>query len=71
MGVCGKSPTISALQDLIVQYVKELSFAVLNAGKLDEFDNDIIEKVYFSFLEAMFFTLTNVNYSQERHLDVL
>jgi hydroxylamine reductase len=71
MGVCGKSPTISALQDLIVQYVKELSFAVLNAGKLDEFDNDIIEKVYFSFLEAMFFTLTNVNYSLERHLDVL
>jgi hydroxylamine reductase len=62
VGVCGKQPDVAALQDLLVYTLIELSYyatAGRGAGIIDH-ETDIFT------LEALFSTLTNVDFDPER-----
>ena len=61
MGVCGKNPEVANLQDLLVYKLRELSQHVLEAKKTGWSD----EKVDVFTAEALFVTLTNVNFDPE------
>ncbi len=61
-GVCGKDPDVSALQDLLVYAIKDISRYMHRAGVLGKRDRDI--DVFA--VKAMFSTLTNVNFDAER-----
>jgi hydroxylamine reductase len=61
MGVCGKTPEVANLQDLLVYKLRELSqLAILanNAGMRDE-------QIDVFTAEALFATLTNVNFDPQ------
>jgi hydroxylamine reductase len=67
MGVCGKTPEVANLQDLLIYKLRELSqLAILanNAGLRDE-------KVDVFTAEALFVTLTNVNFDSQAIVDYL
>jgi hydroxylamine reductase len=67
VGVCGKSPESSALQDTLVHLIKcmsSLCVAVRN-GCGDEAEEALKEASTYT-LEATFSTLTNVNFSESR-----
>lgn len=57
-GVCGKNPEVSALQDLLMHSLMGLSQVAVAARKLDITD----EEVNIFTCEALFSTLTNVNF---------
>ncbi len=57
-GVCGKSPEVATLQDLLIYSLRGLSQIALEARKLGIRD----EKVDIFICEAAFATLTNVNF---------
>ncbi len=61
-GVCGKSPEVAALQDLLVHALKGLSIYAVEGRKVGVSD---VEANRFT-CEAMFATLTNVNFDPER-----
>lgn len=61
-GVCGKDPRTAALQDLLVHALKELSWYAHRARKLGAKDREI--DVFT--MEALFSTVTNVNFDPER-----
>jgi hydroxylamine reductase len=61
MGVCGKTPEVANLQDLLVYRLRELSQHALQARKAGWND----EKVGAFTAEALFATLTNVNFDPE------
>ena len=66
-GVCGKSPEVAALQDLLVYSLKGLSYVVVEGkkhGVTDTSNNHFIA-------EAMFSTLTNVNFDPERFVPLI
>ena len=67
MGVCGKSPECAALQDLMVHICKGISMYAHRARKLGAKDATIDTKV----MEALFMTLTNVNFDTEEHIDYI
>lgn len=60
-GVCGKSPEVANLQDLLIYTLRGLSQLVLEARKLGLKD----EKTDLFISEATFATLTNVNFDPE------
>ncbi|MCX5812920.1 MAG: hydroxylamine reductase [Proteobacteria bacterium] len=63
-GVCGKQPDVAALQDLLVYTIIELSYYAIAArgvGIIDQ-ETDIFT------LEALFSTLTNVDFDPERFI---
>ena len=60
-GVCGKSPEVAKLQDLLVYALRGLSQVTLEARKLGIKD----EKTDLLIAEAAFVTLTNVNFDPE------
>lgn len=62
MGVCGKTPDVAALQDLLVHATKGLSLYAVEGGKVGVTDKEVDN---FTF-EAIFSTLTNVNFDPER-----
>ena len=62
MGVCGKDPEVSALQDLLVYALKGLSLYAVEGLKVGINDR----KVNVFTLEALFSTLTNVNFDPDR-----
>jgi len=62
MGVCGKDPNVAALQDLLIYVMKGLSQVAVEAGKAGI---DINEVDKFT-CEAIFSTLTNVNFDAPR-----
>ena len=67
MGVCGKTPEVANLQDLLVYKLRELSqLAILanGAGLRDE-KTDVFTS------EALFATLTNVNFEPQAIIDYL
>jgi hydroxylamine reductase len=66
-GVCGKQPDTAALQDLLVYALKGLSLVALQGRKADVRDADID---HFT-CEAIFSTLTNVNFDSERFVDLI
>jgi hydroxylamine reductase len=61
-GVCGKSPEVAALQDLLVHATKGLAMYAHRARKLGVKDHE--SDVFV--LEALFSTVTNVNFDPER-----
>ena len=66
-GVCGKSPEVANLQDLLVYTLRGLSQAKIEADKLGEKD----EAVSVFTCEALFATLTNVNFDPDRIIDYI
>ncbi len=67
-GVCGKSPEIAAMQDLLVYQLKGISQYAVELLK----DEKEVPKEYVSFLEdGLFLTLTNVNFNEVHHLEML
>jgi len=60
-GVCGKTAEVSNLQDLLVYKLRELSRVALQAKKTGFVD----EKVDVFTAEALFATLTNVNFDTQ------
>ncbi len=62
MGVCGKDSNVAALQDLLIYVMKGLSKVALEAGKAGISTADVDK---FS-CEAIFSTLTNVNFDASR-----
>ncbi len=61
-GVCGKSPDVSALQDLLGQALKGLALYAVEGRRVGV----INPKVDLFTAEALFSTLTNVNFDAER-----
>jgi hydroxylamine reductase len=61
-GVCGKDPTTAALQDLIIYATKGVSMWAHRARALGAKDPDVDRYV----VEALFTTITNVDFDPER-----
>jgi hydroxylamine reductase len=61
-GVCGKTPEVAKLQDLLIYALRGVSQVVLEARKLGV--NEEKADVFIS--EAVFATLTNVNFDPDR-----
>ena len=68
MGVCGKTPEVAALQDLLIYQIKVIScYAKELVEKGENVDKDIV-----SFIEdSLFTTLTNVNFDADVHVEML
>jgi hydroxylamine reductase len=67
MGVCGKQPDVAALQDLLVHALRGLSLNALEGRKVGVNERDV--NVFIN--EAMFSTLTNVNFDAQRIADLV
>jgi len=67
IGVCGKQPTTSDLQDLLVHAVKGISFWADKAREKGARDNAIDRFV----IEALFTTVTNVDFSDDSVAQVI
>ena len=68
MGVCGKTPEIAALQDLLIYQIKGIScYAKEIVEKGENVDKSIV-----AFIEnSLFTTLTNVNFDADFHVEML
>lgn len=66
-GVCGKEPEASALMDIIVHQLKGISFFAHKARELGK-RNDRINRFT---LEALFITVTNVNFDAARLVECI
>ncbi len=62
IGVCGKQPDVAALHDLLIYALKGLSQVAVEARKLGIIDPEVNGFT----IEAMFATLTNVNFDAQR-----
>ena len=68
IGVCGKTPEIAGMQDLLIYQLKGISSYCTKLLKKGE----KIDKTIVSFVEdSLFMTLTNVNFDPEVHLNML
>ena len=68
VGVCGKTPEVANLQDLLVYQCKGISAYAVDLIEKGE----IIDKSIVSFVEnSLFTTLTNVNFDAEVHVEML
>lgn len=66
-GVCGKSPEVAALQDLLVYALKGLSLYAIEGRK-----NGVTDKKIDKFAqEALFSTLTNVDFDPQRFVGLI
>ena len=62
-GVCGKDPDVAALQDLLIHQIEGIGFLVK--------DQKIDSQTAWFVIEALFSTLTNVNFSAARFYPLL
>ncbi len=67
IGVCGKQPDVAALQDLLIHGMKGMSFLANEARKKGNTDKEMDK---FAF-EAIFSTLTNVDFDPERFVTLI
>jgi hydroxylamine reductase len=67
IGVCGKLPEVAALQDLVVYALRGLSQVAVEGRKVGISDPEVNKLT----AEAMFSTLTNVDFDPERFLPLL
>ncbi|MDM8538301.1 hydroxylamine reductase [Desulfobacterales bacterium HSG17] len=67
VGVCGKKPEVAAMQDLLLYAAKGLSLYAVEAGKKGISD-DAVNR--FS-CEAIFSTLTNVDFDPDRFVEMV
>ncbi len=63
MGVCGKDPEVAALQDLLIHQLQGIGYC---GQKVLEGDSDIDEGVNRFVQEALFSTVTNVDFDSGR-----
>ncbi|KAF0689431.1 hypothetical protein As57867_019073, partial [Aphanomyces stellatus] len=69
IGVCGKTPTVAALQDLLVDHLKQLSWYAHQIHTVDpEANTRGIDRFT---LVALFSTLTNVNFDAARFVQFI
>ena len=66
-GVCGKSPEVAALQDLLIYTLKGLSQVATEARKHEITD----EQIDIFTCKALFSTLTNVNFDPKRFVGLI
>ncbi|MCX5735843.1 MAG: hydroxylamine reductase, partial [candidate division NC10 bacterium] len=64
LGICGKEPEVAALQDIIVHQAKGVGYLAHQARRMGRVDDGSNRYV----LEALFTTVTNVNFDPERLL---
>ena len=68
IGVCGKTPEIAAMQDLLIYQLKGISVYAKELLK----KNDKVHILIASFVEdSLFMTLTNVNFDPAAHINAL
>lgn len=68
IGVCGKTPEIAAMQNLLIYQLKGIS---LYANELLK-ENEKVDTSIASFVEdSLFMTLTNVNFDPKSHINQL
>lgn len=68
IGVCGKTPEIAAMQDLLIYQLKGISVYVQELFK----ENEKVDTSIASFVEdSLFMTLTNVNFDPTAHINAL
>ena len=67
MGICGKSPEVAALQDLLIHATKGIAMYAHRAGQMGVRDGD----VDLFTVEALFSTVTNVDFDPERLQGIL
>ena len=67
IGVCGKQPEVAALQDLLLYTLKGLSQVAVEGRKIGVHDNGVNQFT----CEALFSTLTNVDFDPERFLPLI
>ncbi|MCX5809693.1 MAG: hydroxylamine reductase [Proteobacteria bacterium] len=67
VGVCGKQPDVAALQDLLVYALAELSFYAAEGRKVEVVDREV--DVFT--IEALFATLTNVDFDPARFVALI
>jgi len=67
VGICGKDPDIQSLQETLIYGVKGIAAYAYHAGQLGKTD----EQVDAFMHEAMFATLTNVDFDLGRHLELV
>ena len=60
-GVCGKEPETSSLQDLLIYQIKGISY-LANEGRKADIKDDSVDRFV---MEALFTTVTNVNFDNE------
>jgi len=68
VGVCGKTPRVAALQDLTVHGAKVLGFYATEMRKLGLPVRDDVNRFT---LQALFATLTNVNFDEARFVELV
>jgi hydroxylamine reductase len=67
IGVCGKTPEVAALQDLLIYAVKGLSLVAVEARKAG-INDDAVNRFT---CEAVFSTLTNVDFDPQRFVKLI
>ncbi|MBM4401123.1 MAG: hydroxylamine reductase, partial [Crenarchaeota archaeon] len=67
VGVCGKTPDVATLQDLLIYMLRGLSQLTIEARKVGIKD----EKISVFTCEALFATLTNVNFDPDRIIEYI
>ncbi|MFC1829557.1 hydroxylamine reductase [Thermodesulfobacteriota bacterium] len=67
IGVCGKQPEVAALQDLLIYATKGLSQVAVEGRRVDISDEDVNRFT----CEAVFSTLTNVNFDPDRFVKLI
>lgn len=67
VGVCGKNEDLQSLQDILTFGLKGIAAYAYHARELGARDEEVDAFVH----DAMFFTLTNVDFSLERHIDMV
>ncbi|RMD52235.1 MAG: hydroxylamine reductase, partial [Nitrospirae bacterium] len=67
IGVCGKQPDVAALQDLLIYALKGLSLYAVEGRKVGVNDHD----VNIFTCEALFSTVTNVDFDPERFFPLI
>jgi len=67
VGVCGKNPEIAAIQDMIIFGLKGIAAYATHARELGYEDPEVNKITH----EALYMTLTNVNFNMKEHLDML
>ena len=66
VGVCGKPPELNGLQEMLIYGLKGISAYATHARDMGYSDPDVDAFVH----EALYSTLTNVNFSMDDHVDL-
>src|SRR6056297_2705310 len=67
VGVCGKSPDVQSLQDVVLFGLKGIAAYAYHARELGKTDSEVDAFMH----EALFTTLTNVDFDLGRHLELV